>query len=132
VLFAAAKLDGAVRLLLRELMESGHDCVVDEYVVTEVRRNLESKTRDAVDTLDAFLSRIHVAPALAHSGPVKETAWLPAKDRPVLYASVRLKCQTLVTGDRTQFGQGYGKSFGGVTLYSPRLPYEFVRQAHAT
>ena len=30
-----------------------------------------------------------------------------------------LKCDALVTGDRTHFGAGYGKVFDGVTIYSP-------------
>jgi len=33
---------------------------------------------------------------------------------------MRLKCGALVTGDRTHFGAGYGKSFGGVTIHTPR------------
>jgi hypothetical protein len=26
-----------------------------------------------------------------------------------------------VTGDRTHFGSGYGRAFGGVKIYSPRM-----------
>jgi len=33
---------------------------------------------------------------------------------------MRLRCDALVTGDRTHFGPGYGKVFGGVTIHSPR------------
>lgn len=45
--------------------------------------------------------------------------WLPEKDRPVLLAAMALKCDALLTGDRTHFGPGYGKTFEGVTIYSP-------------
>ena len=45
---------------------------------------------------------------------------MPEKDRPVLAAAIRLRCNALVTGDRTRFGTGYGKVFGGVTVHSPR------------
>jgi uncharacterized protein len=45
---------------------------------------------------------------------------LPDNDRPVLAAAIRLGCDALVTGDRTHFGAGFGRTFGGVTLYSPR------------
>jgi hypothetical protein len=45
---------------------------------------------------------------------------LPEKDRPVLAAAMRLRCDALVTGGRTHFGTGYGKVFGGVTIDSPR------------
>ena len=46
--------------------------------------------------------------------------WLPAKDRPVLAAAIRLHCDALVTGDHTHFGAGYGKVFASVAIYSPR------------
>jgi hypothetical protein len=34
--------------------------------------------------------------------------------------AIGLKCEALVTGGRTHFGAGYGRSFGGVTVHSPR------------
>jgi hypothetical protein len=49
------------------------------------------------------------------------TSAVPEKDRPVLAAAIRLKCEALVTGDRTHFGPFYGKTFAGVTIYSPSL-----------
>jgi hypothetical protein len=64
---------------------------------------------------------LHIAPAAqtasATSGALD---WLPEKDRPVLPAAVRLRCDALVTGDRTHFGAGYDRTFGGVTIRSPR------------
>ena len=45
--------------------------------------------------------------------------WLPEKDRPVLLAAIALRCDALVTGDKTHFGIGYGQNFAGVTLYQP-------------
>ena len=120
VLFSAAKSDGAVRLLLHRLLDAGHECLADEYVVTEARRNLAAKGPEALVALDALLVQLHVSIARAPSMALKEADWLPEKDRPVLYAAMRLKCDALVTGDRTHFGAGYGKSFGGVTIHSPR------------
>jgi uncharacterized protein len=120
VLFSAAKSDGAVRELISRLVGSGHECVVDEYVVVEARRDLESKGPEALAELDALLSRFNVAPPLAPARAVKGIEWLPEKDKPVLYAAMSLRCDVLITGDRTHFGPGYGKSFGGVTIHSPR------------
>ena len=31
-----------------------------------------------------------------------------------------MKCNALVTGDRTHFGQFYGRSLAGVAIHSPR------------
>ena len=55
------------------------------------------------------------------SGPVAEAALvLPEKDRPVLSAAIRHRCDALITGDRTHFGRFYGKTLGGVAIHSPR------------
>lgn len=55
-----------------------------------------------------------------------DIAWLPEKDRPVLAAATRLRCDALVTGDRTHFGAGYGRRFSGVMIHSPRSLAEWL------
>jgi hypothetical protein len=120
ILFSAAKTDGAVRQLCRHLLDRGHECWADDYVVTEARRNLTRKGDDGEPELDALLARMHVAAAQAPGRGMPEADWLPEKDRPVLIAAMRLRCEALVTSDRTHFGTGYGKAFGGVTIHSPR------------
>jgi predicted nucleic acid-binding protein len=129
ILFSAAKSDGAVRALLRLLIEHGHECCADAYVLAEARRNLETKGAFALDALDALLPHLHVAavhqPVVA-SDPDESTAWLPEKDRPVLAAAIALHCDALVTGDRNHFGTGYGRTYGGVTIHSPRSMAEHI------
>lgn len=120
ILFSAAKSDGAVRDLLRRLLERGHECFVDAYVASEAQRNLEAKGPEALSVLNALLAHLRVAPAQAPAEDQIETEWLPDKDRPVLSAAIRLGCDALVTGDRTHFGNGYGHVFDGVEIHSPR------------
>lgn len=127
VLFSAAKSDGAVRALLCLLSEHGHECWVDSYVEAEARRNLVAKGPEAVRVLDALLPHLRQAAALGVAAErAGELAWLPEKDRPVLAAAMRLRCEALVTGDRTHFGAGYGRTFGGVAIHSPRSLAEWV------
>jgi hypothetical protein len=126
VLFSAAKSDGAVRQLLRLLLERGHECWADAYVVAEARRNLAAKGPGAVEVLDALLPHLHLAAATQDTAATTLVAWLPEKDRPVLAAAIRLRCDALVTGDRTHFGAGYGRDFGGVVIHSPRSLAEQV------
>ncbi len=121
VLFSAAKSDGAVRRLLALLVEAGHECWVDRYVVEEARRNLVAKAPAQVPTLDTLLARMHLATAHPHPAALEATLAVPEKDRPVLASAIRLECEALVTGDRTHFGALYGKTCGGVTIYSPSL-----------
>lgn len=72
VLFSAAKSDGAVRLLVRRLLDAGHECLADEYVVTEARRNLAAKGPEMLVALDALLAQVDVAKARAPSVALKE------------------------------------------------------------
>lgn len=121
ILFSAAKSDGAVRALLRLLLDRGHQCCADDYVLAEARRNLQAKGAEAVDVLDALMPHLRLAAVSpVASVPADALSWLPEKDRPVLAAVIRLRCDVLVTGDRTHFGAGYGRSFGGVAVHSPR------------
>jgi predicted nucleic acid-binding protein len=120
ILFSAAKTDGAVRAMLRLLLDRGHEAWADAYVVAEARRNLVAKGPQALEVLDALLAHLRLAVASPGIGPAEQLAWLPEKDRPVLAAAIRQGCDALVTGDRTHFGAGYGRTFGGVTIHSPR------------
>jgi predicted nucleic acid-binding protein len=127
VLFSAAKSDGSVRELFRRLLAAGHECWADDYVVIEARRNLASKGPEALAVLDTLLADLHLAAAQVPGPRVRDVSWLPDKDRPVLAAAMRLKCEALVTGDRTHFGAGYGQTFGGVTIHAPRSLAEALR-----
>lgn len=123
ILFSAAKSDGAIRHLLQLVQARGHTLVADGFVVEEARRNLERKSAAAaMEALDVLLTVVSVEPTgtdLASDGDWLD--WLPPKDRPVLAAAARLRCDALVTGDRTHFGQGYGQVFAGVRVLSPAM-----------
>jgi predicted nucleic acid-binding protein len=124
ILFSAAKSNGAVRQLLELLRDGGHTLCADAYVVAEARRNLELKAPDS--SLDDLLAQVDVAPFEASELPPDVAARLPEKDRAVLAAAMRLRCETLVTGDRTHFGALYGKTVNGVSIHSPRSLAEAV------
>jgi uncharacterized protein len=128
VLFSAAQSDGAVRRLLSLLLAQKHVGVVDAYVVHEARRNVAAKAvqrnASAVQDLELLLSQLeqistHAQPLNAEQKNMAD--WLPEKDRPVLWAAMALGCDALVTGDKTHFGQGYGKRFAGVLVLSPAM-----------
>ena len=120
ILFSAAKSAGAIRQLLHDLHAQSHALVADEYVATEARRNLAAKAPGAaLDYLQALLMQIEVSPVQDPATASAAVLWLPEKDKPVLQAAMALKCDALVTGDRTHFGLGYGRTFDGVAIYSP-------------
>ena len=122
VLFSAARSAGAIRTLLQMLQSEGHALAADAYVVAEARRNLQYKvSADALAFLEDLLGQIKVRKVIyaevAHEQSL--VGWLPEKDRPVLLAAMAMRCDVLLTGDRTHFGAGYGKTFAGVTVYAP-------------
>lgn len=128
VLFSAAKSDGAIRELLGILVSSGHRLVADQYVLEEARRNLERKGPAALVRLDELMGDVELA---AYRPPERLPAAagaLPAKVVPVLAAAIRLRCDALVTGDRTHFGPLFGRAISGVTVYSPRMLAEALRR----
>jgi len=122
VLFSAARSAGAIRTLLQALQSEGHALAADAYVVAEARRNLDAKaSADAITYLDDLLAQIAVRQVSYTDTAQGESlaSWLPEKDRPVLLAAMAMECDVLLTGDRTHFGTGYGKTFAGVTVYAP-------------
>ena len=122
VLFSAARTSGAIRTLLQMLQSTGHALAADAYVVAEARRNLEAKAgANALVYLQGLLAQMDVRQVsyaeVAHAHSL--VGWLPEKDRPVLLAAMAMQCDVLLTGDRTHFGAGYGKTFAGVMVYAP-------------
>lgn len=118
ILFSAAKSEGAIRQLLSLIVKREHVLCVDAYVVEEGRRNLALKHPGALPSLEALLKSVSVAPAV-HGERLPASRSLPEKDRPVLEAAIRLRCDVLITGDKTHFGALYGTAVEGVQVLSP-------------
>lgn len=120
ILFSAAKSDGAVRKLLELVLEAGHECWVDGYVVEEARRNLAAKFPGGLAFLEQLLARMHGAGTQHADAALEATLPLPEKDRPVLAAAIHNRCAALVTGDRAHFGKLFGKTIHGTAVHTPR------------
>jgi len=120
ILFSASKSDGAIRRLLEWLIEGGHELWVDAFVVEEARRNLATRSPEALGRLETVLGNVKRLPTSARAPlPAEIATMLPEKDRPVLATAIRAGCDALLTGDRTHFGSLYGRTVSGVTVHSP-------------
>jgi predicted nucleic acid-binding protein len=127
ILFSAAKSDGAIRSLIIRLLDEGHDCRADGYVIDEARRNLVAKDSRGLQRLDELISRLTIS-TTAPATTCAEGHGLPEKDQWVLAAAIALKCDSLVTGDRTHFGKLYGRTIAGVRIDSPRSLFDRLVQ----
>src|SRR2546423_489606 len=81
---------------------------------------IAATTPEGLPVLDTLLARLRTGPIHAPDPALEDALPLPEKDRPVLVAAIRHRCEALVTGDRTHFGRLYGKAIHGVTVHSPR------------
>lgn len=132
ILFSAAKSNGAVRRLLEMLLAAGHECLIDDYVMEEARRNLAAKAPGGADFLASLSLRLKNVPVQALQ-PVFETdPPLPADDRPILGTAIQNRCDALITGDCTHFGRLYGKTIESVMIHSPRSLAEALGFASPT
>ena len=125
ILFSAVKSDGAVHAFLAMLLDAGHKCWVDGYVVDEARRNIMAKAPGRLPRFDMFVSRVRTS-AVAPAATRAAVDGLPEKDRLVLAAAIAIECDALVTGDRTHFGKFYGRQVVGVMIHSPRSLYDHL------
>jgi uncharacterized protein len=125
VLFSASRSDGAIRALLQQLEQLGHAMVIDAYVLEEARRNLAAKgPAGSLEVLDALQARMELVPMrTAPAELLRALDWLHAKDQPVLVSAIQARCDVLVTGDRTHFGERFGTEVSGVTICSPTQLY---------
>jgi predicted nucleic acid-binding protein len=119
ILFSAAKSQGVMRGFLATLRQRGHPLVVDAFVLDEARRNLEAKFPGALGDFEAMLPTLEIAAKVAPPLPAELVPGLPWKDRPVLAAAIFLRCQILLTGDKSHFGPLYGYRIEGVVVESP-------------
>lgn len=129
VLFSAARADGVIRRLLSELQTRKHELVVGQLVVVEARRNLERKASPAAGVfLESLLQSIDSSDAVPRL-VATDVDWLVEKDRHVLRAAIHLRCEVLMSGDFAHFGAGYGRTFDGVKILSPRMTAELLLPA---
>ncbi|MBI3524308.1 MAG: PIN domain-containing protein [Betaproteobacteria bacterium] len=126
ILFSAAWTDGAVRQLLALTEAAGHELWADAYVFEEARRNLAAKTSTGLAVLNAMANRIKIGGMSTGRLQLPDSMNLPDKNQPVLAAAIHHHCDILVTGDRTHFGQFYGKTIQGVTVLSPAMLAETI------
>ena len=126
ILFSAAKSVGAIRRLVEEIQVCSHECVADEYVIAEARRNLEQKFPFILHDFENLLhgiSRLASPPSLSTPSLAM---LLPENDRPVLASAIQHRCQAFLTGDKTHFGRLYGQTIAGVSIYSPLSLANFI------
>jgi 3-hydroxyisobutyrate dehydrogenase-like beta-hydroxyacid dehydrogenase len=91
--------------------------VASPHAIEEARRNLALRYPEHADRLRSVLDTVTTAPEAAP----EVVRWardlgLPDQDAPILAAAVHAQADSLVSGDRTHFGQFFGQSVRGVRI----------------
>ena len=120
ILSSAAKSDGAIRLLLRNLGTSGHQLVADAYVWEEARRNISIRDPSALEELEKISATVKIDAVYNISEAAVAKLPVVDKDKPVLASAIKQNCNVLLTGDRTHFGKLYDTTVEGVAIISPK------------
>ena len=122
LIFSAAQDGSPCRQFLAVLAEKA-ELVTHPFVWEEAERNLRAKRMAWLEGLAFLRNRVKLHSAMAACPP----NLLPAKDEPVLGAAIASRSDYLVTGDRTHFGNLYGRVIHGVTIVSPQMLADVLR-----
>jgi len=128
ILFIAAhRQSGSVRIFF-DLADAGLcELVSSPYAIDEARRNVARKYPERLADLELLVARLDVC-AEATSGNI---AWglaqqLPAKDAPILAATVQAGAALLITGDQRDFGHLFGTTLRGTRVLPPLTAIEWI------
>jgi predicted nucleic acid-binding protein len=113
VLFSASNIGSNIARLVDWLIAEG-TAVASDLAIEEARRNLALKRADWLPAFEHLLERVERVPSVQFELPVP----LDDRDRPLLCAAVRSKCQFFATGDRRDFGHLFNTTVEGVRVIS--------------
>jgi predicted nucleic acid-binding protein len=114
VLFSAAYREGSA--LHRVWGRRSAELISSDYAVAEAERHLDAVQRTR---LTGLLKTVRIVPN-APSADLPEFRLLRVKDVPILAAAISARATHLITGDRRDFGDYFGKRIGGVLILPPR------------
>jgi predicted nucleic acid-binding protein len=124
VLFSAAITpEGRTRAIfeLADQREGRITLLVTEYVLREVRTNLERKAPSRQPELEALLENVTVLEEPSARLVEQLAPLVPdPRDAPILAGAVSGGSQLLVTGNEKDFRELYGKEVRGVLVLRPR------------
>jgi uncharacterized protein len=92
--------------------------VSSPYAIAEAERNLDAP--DALGRLYQLIQQIEIADEAPASATLPKGVTLATKDRPILLAAIQSKCSHLLTGDQKHFSHLFGRTVGGVRIFTVR------------
>jgi len=113
VIFSASAPESGIGRLL-QLARPRCTLLTSDFAAEEARRNVELKRPDWAAGCASLLEQLTMVPSILFPLTVE----LDEKDRPILCAAIRSKCDFLVTGDRKHFGHWYDQEVDGVAIVS--------------
>jgi predicted nucleic acid-binding protein len=116
ILFSASFQSSALSQFLDELKIVA-ELVTSEHAVEEARRNVAAKRAINTPALEIFLRQVRSFAVESFEVDVQ----LAEKDIPILCGAIASKAEYLLTGDKKDFGQLYGRKVQGVKIVSVEM-----------
>lgn len=128
VLFSAAyRKTGSTRVFFELAATGTCSLVCSAHAIEEARRNIAARYLDRLGDLDDLIARLEICPEPRPAAIDRAAAeGLPPKDAPILAAAMEAGCHILVTGDRTDFGDLFGRRVGGTVVMLPTHAIELM------
>lgn len=116
VLATCGSLTGASRAIFDAAFDHGWSLLTSAYVLSEVAINLPALPNDATAHWAQLRAKLAKVPDVLTFEWV--SAFVPAKDRPILFTATAF-ADILLTLDRRDFGDLLGGSFYGLAILTP-------------
>lgn len=101
-----------------------HTVITSDYAQQEAVRNILAKREEWQPGYEEILKLVKVVPGVDRKIDVQ----IADKDRPIIATAIEQKCHYLITGDKRDFGHLFGNSVGGVTIATPLMMENALKQ----
>jgi predicted nucleic acid-binding protein len=116
VLFSGANEASQMHRFLIKACAS-HQLISSDYAREEAIRNIRAKRSDWEYGFTQLMPHIEIVGSIDQFLEVE----IAPKDRPILATAISQNCNTLITGDKKDFGHLFRKTIQGVTVLTPLM-----------
>ena len=117
ILFMASVPGSANRILLDATQKYAEQCLTNQHILEEARRNIVNKKPDQLPEFIKITDKLIISNAFYSSLKID----LLSQNSPVMVGAIGARCTHLLTANIKYFGKLYRQTIHGVTVVSPAM-----------